>query len=446
MIDPTTGKVLSRFGKKGGVDPATGGTINEEVFTCPLTIDADSKGAIWVNDDYTTEMRKYDFDPASNGFKLERRVMGLNITSRSHFFWLPDAPPTQVWTVGDFFVRHEADFGTDGLFTNQRATSVAYQLTPSEERCYPHFCKVGDHIYGTFADTPNVYEQVGDGWRTRFALGGDTHAHKGVSENAEAVARDAGLLAKPGEPPTDLDKAIAASGDPDWKNRPWAWSDLNGDGKMEYTKDNPEFKIAFGSALSIGDHLPPTTFRSSDGAYVCAANDKANSAASLVVLPPQTVNGKVFYDWKNAKVIPCASGTPIVDVLAQDGRFYVLRNIYRAVFAKGSSLECYDESGKLLWTREHNNKSLQNLQSLGDGMITVMDRGWSDIGPVMIRTKDGDLVNQAISRDGGDCWASGALRADADTGYIGIVQAFKITGLATVKSAAATVNLPRAGL
>ena len=64
----------------------------------------------------------------------------------------------------------------------------------------------------------------------------------------------------------------------------------------------------------------------------------------------------------------------------------------------------------------------------------------------MIRTKDGDLVSQVTCRDGGDCWSSGALRADADTGYIGLVQVYKVTGLSTVKSAAATVNLPRAGL
>ena len=165
------------------------------------------------------------------------------------------------------------------------------------------------------------------------------------------------------------------------------------------------------------------------------------------MIPPQTVNGKPSYDWKNTKVIPCGDGPPIADVLAQDGRFYVLRNPYRPSFDKGSFVECYDDSGKLLWSREHINNSLQSLESMGDGMISIMDRGWSEIGPVTIRTKDGDLVSQVTCRDGGDCFlANGALRADADTGYIGLVQAYKFTGLSTVKSAAATVNLSRAGL
>ena len=79
-------------------------------------------------------------------------------------------------------------------------------------------------------------------------------------------------------------------------------------------------------------------------------------------------------------------------------------------------------------------------------MFSVMDRNWNFDGRVMIRTKDGDLVNQVSCRDQADCWANGALRADADTGYIGLVQAYKVTGLSTVKSAAATVSLPRAGL
>ena len=223
VIDPNTGKILSRFGKEGGVDPKTGGAIDEETFTCPLTVDVDSKGALWVNDYFSCEVRKYNFDPASNGFKLERRVMGANMTNVSHFYWLPDAPPTQVWTLAAYFVRNEADFDSDGRFANQRTTSATYQLTPDALRPYAHFTKVGDHIYATFSKEDTVYEKVGDGWKSRFSFGGNTQGRE--VESAEATAYKAGLLAMPGQPPTDLDKAIAASGDPDWKTRPWVWSD-----------------------------------------------------------------------------------------------------------------------------------------------------------------------------------------------------------------------------
>ena len=443
VIDPNSGKVLSRFGKQGGVDPATGGAINEGVFTCPLTIDADSKGAVWVNDFYSCETRKYDFDAASNGFKLERRVMGPNLTNTSHFFWMPDAPPTQAWTLSEYFVRNEADFDHDGILVNQRATSATYHLTPNTERPTPHFSMVDGHVYATLTGQQKTFELVGDGWVPRFGFGGNNHGEKGAPETVETVARAAGLLAAPGQPPTDLDKAIAASGDPDWATRPWAWSDLNGDGKMEYTADNPEFKIAFNSDLTPQGF--GGCYRSSDGAYVCANNDKRDGVHSLYVLPPQTVNGKPSYDWKNAKVIPCVGDVKIKDVLAQDGRFYVLRSS-GSLLEQTSHLECYDESGKLLWTRDHTNEDLQNLQSMGDGLITVMDRAWGTIGPVTILTKDGDLVGHATSPDAGDCWASTALRPDPDTGYIGAVQVFKFTGLSTVKSAAATVNLSKAGL
>ena len=446
VIDPKSGKVLSRFGKQGGVNPATGGPIDEETFTCPLTIVADSKGALWVNDNYSCETRKYDFDPASNGFKVERRVMGSNLTNTSHFYWMPGAPPTQAWTLAEFFVRNEADIDSDGRFTNQRATSATRNLTRDFSRPYAHFSKVGDHIYATFAEDNTVYEQVGDGWKPRFAFGANILGTE--TTTAEVVARKAGLLAKPGDPPMDLDKAIAASGDPDWKTRPWSWSDLNGDGKMEYSADNPEFKIDFGSDFTFTDRIRSTSFRSSDGAFVIPDNSKDRTGKLLVMLP-QRVIGIVFYDWKNVKALPCGEGPVISDVLAQDDRFYVLRNIYGGGLGRQSNpsyLECYDESGKLLWTRQHDNVALQSLQSLGDGMFTVMDRGWSTIGPVTIRTKDGDLVSRVVCRGGGDCWSSGALRSDADTGYIGLVQTYKVTGLSTVKSAAATVNLSHAGL
>ena len=444
VIDPKSGTILSRFGKKGGVNPNTGGQLDDETFTCPLTIDADSKGALWVNDYYSCEMRKYDFDPASNGFKVERRVLGANMTNTSHFFWLPDAPPTQVWTLADFFVRNDADLDADGRFTNPRTTSAMYQVTERRGRPYPHFCKVGDHLYATFSDENTINERVGDGWVPRFAFGGASPILRSGGGDVEDLARKAGLLAKPGEPPTDLDKAIAASGDPDWKTRPWAWSDLNGDGKMEYTADNPELKIDFNAKFSLDGRLPSTCFRSSDGAFICPCNDrKGGGSEALLVVSPQTANGKVFYDLKDAKMIPCTPGTEIKDVLAQDGRFYVMRSTRE--LGNVGSLECYDESGKLLWTRQHDVVCLVNLQSLGDGMFTVMDRGFTLLSPVQIRTKDGDLVNEVSCRDVGDCWGNGALRSDADTGYIGIVQAYKVTGLSTVKSAAATVDLPRAG-
>jgi len=47
--------VLSRFGKPGGVDPAAGGAVADDVFTGPLTIAADARGRLWVNDYFTGE-------------------------------------------------------------------------------------------------------------------------------------------------------------------------------------------------------------------------------------------------------------------------------------------------------------------------------------------------------------------------------------------------------
>ena len=135
----------------------------------------------------------------------------------------------------------------------------------------------------------------------------------------------------------------------------------------------------------------------------------------------------------------------LADVLAQDDRYYVLRSSKSFTEGNVSSLECYDETGKLLWTREHNNVDLLSLQSLGDGMISVMNRGDYIIGPVIVRTKDGDYVNQANVRENADGWGHGALRSDDDTAYLGLIQVYKMTGLSTVKSAAATVTLPKAG-
>ena len=202
VIDPKSGTVLSRFGRKGGVNPNTGGPIDDETFTCPLTIDADSKGAIWVNDFYSAEVRKYDFDPTSNGLKLERRVLGCNYTNRSHFFWMPDAPPTQVWTCSGFFARTEADIGADGHYTNQRTTSATYHITDGSGRPFPHFCKVGDHIYATFGEQNLVSEQVGDGWVARFGFGGKVGLSASRAGDAEDIARTHGLWLRPGQPPT----------------------------------------------------------------------------------------------------------------------------------------------------------------------------------------------------------------------------------------------------
>ena len=432
VIDPKTGKVLSRFGKKGGVDPHTGGVIKDDVFTCPLNVVADSKGALWINDYYACEVRKYNFDPASNAFTVERRVLGPNTTNTSHFYWMPGDPPTTVWTPSGFLVRNEAEVGPDGRFTNPRTTSAVYSPTNYDLRPYAHFTKIGDHKYALFYD--EVFEQVGDGWIPRFKFG----------DNAGRAARDAGLLALPGEPPTDLDKAIAASGDADWAKRPWSWSDLNGNGKIDYTAAQPEFQIAFNSKIVFDGFIPPSScLRSPDGAFVRTAK------GGLVVIPPTTVNGQTVYSWDNAKLIPRNDPNAASDVLAQDGRYYVLtsstqrHDMGEKVISK---ILCYDESGKCLWTRDQNDFSLICLQSLGNGMISVMDRGgWVTTGPVMIRTSDGDLVSQVYCQEPGDCWSNGALRSDPDTAYIGIVQAYKVTGLSSVKTVTVTTALPAGG-
>jgi len=433
VIDPQSGKVLSRFGKPGGVDPKTGGVVNDEVFTCPLTIAVDSKGALWVNDYYLSEVRKYNFSAGTNQFTLERRVLGPNYTNISQFYWMPGGPPTTVWTVASFFTRNEADIGADGLFTNQRTTSTTYQLAKEPLRPYSHFTRVGDHVYGTFAGQDEVYEQVDDGWVTVARIG----------NGAGEAAREAGLLAKPGEPPTDLDKAITASGDADWEKRPYLWSDLNGDGKIEYTASNPEFQIAFGSNVVFDGYIPPSAcLRSPDGAYVRTAKD------GIAVIPATLTNGRLTFSWQGAKVIPRTPGPlPVSDVVAQDGHYYALRistqrhDVGEKVLNK---VECYDDAGKLLWTRSENDFSIVNLQSVGDGLISVMDRAWSTDGPIYLRNSDGELISQAFCREAADCWANSALRVDPDTAYLGLVQAYKVTGLATAKSATATVAVSAA--
>jgi hypothetical protein len=211
---------------------------------------------------------------------------------------------------------------------------------------------------------------------------------------------------------------------------------------MEYSAANPEFQIAFNSNINFELYIPRSgCLRSSDGAFVCPAR------GGLALIPAKNVNGKTFYTWDNAKLLPIHGD--FSDVLAQDGRYYVLTSSTER-HDMGEKVityvSCYGETGNLLWTRDLNDFSLMCLQSLGDGTISIMDRGgWSTEGPVMIRTSDGDLVSQVYCQEAGDCWSNGALRSDADTAYIGMVQAYKVTGLGTVKTATVTATLPAGG-
>ena len=168
--------------------------------------------------------------------------------------------------------------------------------------------------------------------------------------------------------------------------------------------------------------------------------------AGIVAMPPAAAaGGRITFDWATARIVPCKAGPPVKDVLAEDGRFTAPR-ISTGRHDVGpeviNSLECYDEAGRLLWARQHNDYSIMSLQSLGGGLISILDRGWMSIGPVAIRTKDGDLASQVFCREASDCWSHTALRLDADTAMVGIVQTYKVSGLSSVKSAAATVDLP----
>lgn len=430
VIDPVSGKVLSRFGKPGGADPARGGVLGDDIFTCPLTIDADSHGALWVNDYYSDEVRKYSYTAATGGLTLERRVLGPNTTNISHFYWLPGAPPAQVWTVGDHLVRHEAELGADGLFTNQRGTAAHLQVVQGQLRPFAHFTSVSGHVYATFAGQGDVFEQAGAGWKRRFRFG----------TGAGEAARVAGLLAASGEAPTELDKAIAAAGDVRWTGRLWAWSDLNGDGKMQYSSANPEFKIAFNSDLvaSWEGTASGGSLRDADGAYLYP------TAKGLVAIAPRTVNGGLSYDWADAKVVAPAAGLPLVDAIARDGRFYTLRSSSRrhdVGAAIESALDAYDSSGHPLWSRGHTDYSLTSIEPVGAGLISTLERSFFN-GLVSIRTAEGDLVCQVFCKEPGDCWSQGTLRTDADTAYIGYVQVYKVTGLTSIQSDTATLGIP----
>jgi hypothetical protein len=191
-----------------------------------------------------------------------------------------------------------------------------------------------------------------------------------------------------------------------------------------------------------GYTFPSGCLRSPDGAFV------HTTLGGLAVIPSTLFQGKTLYTWAKAKIIPRGNTDPAFDVLAQDGRYYTLNtSAYRHDMGSTvvNRIECHDDTGKLLWTRDRDAFTLLSLQSLGPGMISIMDRGgWNSEGPINIRTSDGDLVSQVYCREAGDCWSHAALRSDADTAYIGLVQAYKVTGLTTVRSATATATL-RAG-
>jgi len=109
-----------------------------------------------------------------------------------------------------------------------------------------------------------------------------------------------------------------------------------------------------------------------------------------------------------------------------------------------NDLQAYTADGAVLWTRAHTDYSLTSLCGVGDGFVSTLDRTWED-GPVSLRTADGDLVCQVFCKEAADCWAHTALRVDVDTARIGIVQVYEVKGLATVRSATATLALPAAG-
>ena len=452
VIDPLTGKVLARFGKRGGVNPNVGGHITRDVFTCPLTIVADSTGAVWVNDYFTGEVRKYAFNPVTNVFHLLLRTLGPNTTNISQFYWMPGALPTKVWAFGNFFVGYNSKLSANGRYTDQRADNVS-TMPPGQDNLRPfaHFVRMHGHVYATFAGSGDVYEKLGHRWIRRAAFGHVARFTLGPDLDAQQAAQAAGLLAKPGQPPTALDKAIAASGDPHWQTRQWAWSDLNGDGKMEYSKQNPEFKIAFHKVPIRTTYLPASPWlRPSDGAFILPVDPVPPAhrpdAPGLAVIVPKLIHGHRSYNWADARIIECTPGPPVMDVCTQGGRYFVLRDQRHDVGPGNiNSLQCYSAAGKLLWTREKSDYSIISLEPVGRGLIATMERSWFEDGPVSIRTTAGDLVCQVFCRQQGDCWSPGTLRVNADTAMIGLVQAYKVTGLTSVRTVTAEVRLGAGG-
>ena len=170
VVDSRSGQILSRFGKPGGVDPATGGAISGDVFTCPLTIEADSQGALWVNDYYTGEVREVRV-------RAGRQPVPAR-TSRAR----PEHDQHVPLLLGAGRPGHR---GVDGrrLFRPARGRRRCRRpirqparhlghVQPLQGRAAPfaHFSRIGDHVYATFAGEDSIYEQSGDGLGASLCL------------------------------------------------------------------------------------------------------------------------------------------------------------------------------------------------------------------------------------------------------------------------------------
>jgi hypothetical protein len=228
---------------------------------------------------------------------------------------------------------------------------------------------------------------------------------------------------------------------------------------MEYSAQNPEFKIAFNSTLPIPNSSPGLSenglassgmLRESDGAFVFPINNIKGSKSvaeqnCLYVVPQKTTNGKPSYDWADAKVIPLGAGEPSVDVLAQDGRYYVLRNSDKRHDFGGkiiNAIEAYDDNGNRLWTRGRSDITDVTVKSVGDGLVATLDLDSGYAGyMIWIRNAEGDLVTCILPKWGADSWDPATLRLDADSAMIWEIQAYKLTGLTTIKTAAASLDL-----
>ena len=186
--------------------------------------------------------------------------------------------------------------------------------------------------------------------------------------------------------------------------------------------------------------------RESDGAFLAMTDQ------GVYALMPSLVNGQLSYDWlRNKLLIPkeALDRTPAVDVAADEKQSYVLydagmRGDWKPELSQ--SLSAYSTDGTRRWTRLCELSFMIHLQPLGEGLISVMhlDAQTGVYGPIEVLTADGDTVFRLLLDTPGDCWGHSAVRADADTAYIGWVNVNKLTGLLTIKTASTSIDLAAA--
>jgi len=349
------GAKVASLGQLGGVkDTLTGGALSDDVFAGPTGVAVDLSGDLWLCDTYGQRVLKFAIDAQGRATRKLLLACAVNMCS----YWVPGGAENVMWSqsANGEMARFQLRKDQDGFYhpLTLDAVSQVVGLPPvradmASWAALPAIQRAGKFAYWVTSkgNVLNIY-RIDD---TRFvpvaAIGGCLN---------DAILNG---MPRPTAP------------DAQWKEKPFIWTDRNGDGKVDLAE------VEFVSDAPCQWDIFPAPWMAPDGSLLIPAGPRNAGYPQQIVrfTPKQRADGVLEYRWAAQKPVlsrwpnqcqPFMRAVPMGEnlvSLSREGLVWSRSGM--------NDVSCFTNTGQRLWSRCRELSNTQSVEPVDPRFVLV---------------------------------------------------------------------------